>query len=203
MSNKDTLKIGEFMKRILSIIAALFLAVIMTACINSVPSVPSAEITHPVTQPPKETIATVEPTAEPSAEQVQPALTASLADIDVEIAAADWQEELTNPDFFPYVIDCAVKVDNANLLITFTAALMDSTNAETAAEFADTMIRRYQSCVSLLGGSFESATKDYYGGLYDEYNISIGVAPISYIDDVNKWWVHMDIPKGSHYQIPN
>ena len=46
--------------------------------------------------------------------------------------------------------------------------------------------------------NIELGTKDYYGGLYDEYGIMIGVAPKNQVNNKDKWFVYQYITKGMH-----
>lgn len=46
-----------------------------------------------------------------------------------------------------------------------------------ALDFADTIIRRFNDNAQVQDGSIKGGDKDYLGGIYDVYDISIGVAP--------------------------
>ena len=41
-------------------------------------------------------------------------------------------------------------------------------------------------------------SKDYYGGIYDNYGIMIGIAPSSKTDIASEWFVNTYITKGLH-----
>ncbi|NFN94933.1 hypothetical protein FDB28_12725 [Clostridium botulinum] len=116
--------------------------------------------------------------------------------IDWEKCIADTKAELTNPEYFSYVKDVYIKVDEKEKRITFTAAIDDACSKDIALEFADTIIRRFNSQAQLQDNSIKSGSKDYLGSLYDTYNISIGIAPLSKTKSQKDWYVFDAIAKG-------
>lgn len=117
-------------------------------------------------------------------------------DVDWETVVEETKAELTNPEYFDYVKDLYIKVDESKKQITFTAALGDSTSNDIALDFADTLLRRFNSNAQLQDNSIKGGSKDYLGGIYDEYSISIGIAPLSKTDDTKSWYVYDMISKG-------
>ncbi len=116
--------------------------------------------------------------------------------IDWEKCIADTKAELTNPEYFSYVKDVYIKVDEKEKRITFTSAIDDACSKDIALEFADTIIRRFNSQAQLQDSSIKSGSKDYLGSLYDTYNISIGIAPLSKTKSQKDWYVFDAIAKG-------
>ncbi|MCW6094748.1 hypothetical protein LAV60_16360 [Clostridium sporogenes] len=106
----------------------------------------------------------------------------------------DTKKELTNKEHFSYVKDVYIKVEGNK--ITFTAALADATNDKVALEFADTMLRRFNANAQLQDSSIKSGSKDYLGGLYDTYDISVGIAPFSKTKNQKDWYISDTISKG-------
>lgn len=106
----------------------------------------------------------------------------------------DTKKELTNKDNFSYVKDLYIKVEDKK--ITFTAALADATNDKVALDFADIMLRRFNANAQLQDSSIKNGSKDYLGGLYDTYDISIGIAPLSKTNSQKDWYVFDAISKG-------
>ncbi len=79
---------------------------------------------------------------------------------------------------YPYVIDASATRDEDKKEITFAAILQPSTKPAIALDFADTMLRRYSALAQMfLDKDYKPATKDYYGGLWDDYNAMIIIAP--------------------------
>ncbi|BDR67200.1 hypothetical protein K144312032_14280 [Clostridium tetani] len=114
--------------------------------------------------------------------------------VDWEKCIEDTKKELTNKEYFDYVKDVYIKVEDKR--ITFTAALADATNDKVALDFADTMLRRFNANAQLQDSSIKGGEKNYLGGLYDTYNISIGIAPLSKTNSQKDWYVFDAISKG-------
>lgn len=127
--------------------------------------------------------------------------TKMISELDWESCIADVKKELTDTEFFSYVNDIGVFVDQEEEKITLTAALDDSTDPSIALEFADTFIRRLNATAMLQNSYIKSASKDYYGGLYDTYSVLIGIAPASKINDDSQWFVYDAVAKGAHTKI--
>lgn len=106
----------------------------------------------------------------------------------------DTKKELTNQDNFDFVKDVYIKVEDNK--ITFTAALADATNDKVALDFADTMLRRFNANAQLQDSSIKGGEKNYLGGLYDTYDISIGIAPLSKTKNQKDWYISDAISKG-------
>lgn len=116
--------------------------------------------------------------------------------IDWDSVIEETKEELTNPEYFDYVKDLYIKVDESEKKITFTAALDDATNDDIALDFADTLLRRFNATAQLQDNSIKGGSNDYLGGIYDEYSVSIGIAPLSKTDDKKSWYIYDSINKG-------
>lgn len=153
------------------------------------------EPTVEVTEEPEATEETAEVTEEPKK------TTKMISELDWESCIDDVKKELTDPEFFSYVNDIGVFVDQEEEKITLTAALDDSTDPSIALEFADTFIRRLNATAMLQNSYIKSASKDYYGGLYDIYSVLIGIAPISQTSDDSQWFVYDAVAKGAHTKI--
>ncbi len=95
--------------------------------------------------------------------------------VDWKKCIEDTKTELTNPENFNYVKEIDIKVEEKK--ITFTATLADATSSDVALDFADTIIRRFNANAQVQDGSIKGEDKDYLGGIYDVYDISMGVAP--------------------------
>lgn len=116
--------------------------------------------------------------------------------VDWEKCINDTKAEFTNSNQYSYLKDIYIEVSDDK--ITFTAALTDSTDSDIALDFADSIIRRFNANAQLQDSSIKSSGKDYLGGLYDDFSISIGIAPLSKAKDSSEWYVHDVIGKGVH-----
>ena len=125
---------------------------------------------------------------------------ASAFKVDWEKCISDFTEEVTNPEYFGYVRDVYVEMSEDQ--ITFSAVLDDSTKPEIALEYADTIIRRFNAVANMQDSNATLGNKEYLGGLYDKYDILIGIAPSSKVDDQSQWFVFDAIAKGVHSGSP-
>jgi hypothetical protein len=113
--------------------------------------------------------------------------------VDWDKCIEDTKAELTNTTNFNYLKNVFIKVEDKR--ITFTAVLADATNDEVALDFSDTILRRFNANAQLQDSSIKSSGNDYLGGIYDIYDISIGIAPFSKIESQKEWYVFDAIAK--------
>lgn len=113
--------------------------------------------------------------------------------VDWDKCIEDTKVELTDPNNFNYLKDVFIKVEGKR--ITFTAVLSDATSNDIALDFSDTILRRFNANAQLQDNSIKSGGKDYLGGIYDIYDISIGIAPLSKIESQKEWYVFDAIAK--------
>lgn len=114
----------------------------------------------------------------------------------------DTKTDLTNPEYYSFVNDIDIQVNEDEKKITFSVIVGDSTEPNVALDFADTIIRRFNLSAFSYDSNIKLGTKEYYGSLYDDYDILIGVAPLSEVDDTKKWFVFDGISKGMHTKTP-
>lgn len=124
-----------------------------------------------------------------------------LDNIDWERCIEETKKEVTNPEYFSYVKDVYINVDNSKEEIVFTAVVNDSTSANISKDYADTLIRRFNLIAALQNGAIKTAGKEYFGEVYDFYSIKIGVSTNSLVRDIDKWHVNERIPKGTFKKL--
>lgn len=118
--------------------------------------------------------------------------------VDWQKVSDDFKAELTDPKYFSYVKDIYSEVNEADRQITLTAAVGDATANDVVIDLADTMIRRFNAIAQMQDGNIASPSKDYYGGLYDEYIVVVGIAPLSQTQNSDKWFIQQAIMPGLH-----
>ena len=133
-------------------------------------------------------------------ESVQPKPAESLK-VDFGKVKEDWLSEMTNKDYHPLVEDVSVNVNEDSKSIIFSAVVSDSADKEYAAELADTMIRRFSSICNTHNQNISPPGNDYYGGIFYKYDILVGVAPLSKVDNQDEWLVYQAIAKGTNQPI--
>ncbi len=118
-----------------------------------------------------------------------------------ETCIAETKEELTDTEFFSYVKEIGIFINEEEKEITFSASLDDATDPAVALDFADTLIRRFNLSARSQDSTIKSGEKDYYGGIYDTYSIMIGIAPYSKTDDYKEWFIYDAVAVGAHTKI--
>lgn len=121
--------------------------------------------------------------------------------VDWDKCLEDLKESVLDQEFFPFAKDIYVVVDEEKEQITFSVVVGDATDPEVALDYADTVIRRYNLMANMQDSSIALGGKDYYGGLYDQYDVLIGVAPQSKTNDTDEWFVFDAVISGAHNEI--
>lgn len=112
------------------------------------------------------------------------------------------KDEFLNNEFYTYIKDIAISVDRVDKIITFNAVVADSTSPEVALDLADSLIRHLNLSAQLQNGNIKSASKDYYGSIYDEFDIVINVSSESNIRNSSKWFIRDGVMRGMHTKQP-
>lgn len=122
--------------------------------------------------------------------------------VDWDACIAEAKEELLNPEYFDYVKDLYIEVNETEKYVTFTASFPDSINPQLVLDYADTVIRRFNLIANSYDSNIALATKDTYGGLYDEYWIKVGFFPFSKSDNPDEWFIFDMVSPGLHTKQP-
>lgn len=127
--------------------------------------------------------------------------TGDIYDVDWDKCLDDLKESVLDSEFFPYAKDVYASVDEGKKQIIFTSIIDDSTEPSVALDYADTIIRQYNLIANMQDNSISLGGKDYYGGLYDQYNIMIGIAPLSKTENHEDWFIFDTVIAGTHKTI--
>lgn len=122
-------------------------------------------------------------------------------DVDWDKCLEDLKESVLDSEVYPYAKDVYVGVDDGKKQINFTAVLDDSTDPSVALDYADTIIRQYNLMANMQDNRIALGGKDYYGGLYDQYSILIGIAPLSKTENNKEWFVFDAVVAGAYQAI--
>lgn len=181
---------------ILFSIFVLFPVVITLISVIINPSLPDEEIEKPETSKQEE----IEESQVQDVPNVESKMELLIETIDIDQLNQDLADEFINSEFFPYVRDVSIAFNNKDT-ITLMAIVRDSTSPEVAAEFADTFIRQCNSFAALQNSDIAMSSDKYYGGLYDDCNLFIGIASNSKLNDYDDWFVYQAITKGRYIEI--
>lgn len=114
--------------------------------------------------------------------------------IDMDKCISDLKANLQLEPDYTFVQDYYIGVKDTT--ITISAVVDDATDPAFALDFADTLVRQLNLYAQIQDSSIESASKDFYGGLYERYNALVGVAPASQQNNTDKWFVYDGIVGG-------
>lgn len=114
--------------------------------------------------------------------------------LDMDKCISDLRDNLSLEPDYTFVQDYYIGMKDNQ--ITITAVVDDATDPNIALDFADTLVRQLNLYAQMQDSSIESASKDFYGGLYQRYNALVGVAPASKVDDSSSWFVYDGIVGG-------
>ena len=107
---------------------------------------------------------------------------------------SDLKDNLSLEPDYSFVQDYYIGVKDDQ--ITITAVVDDATDPNVALDFADTLVRQLNLYAQMQDSSIDSASKDFYGGLYKRYSALVGIAPASKQDDPDSWFVYDGIVGG-------
>ncbi len=122
-------------------------------------------------------------------------------DVDWDKCIEDTKRSIMDPEYYWYVKDVHIEIDHSQKRIVLTAVVGDATSADTALDYADTMVRQFNAFAGTQDGSIEGGSKDSYGGLYTQYTALVGVSSLSNVDDEDKWFVNQTLYKGLNQKL--
>ena len=96
------------------------------------------------------------------------------------------------------VNDSYIKVDETHKLIIMSLVVNAATNRATALDLGDKMIRLFSANAVDAGSGTTMPSGRNYGSLFDEYTISLGIAPSHAIEDQSRWIYSGTIRPGTH-----
>ena len=114
--------------------------------------------------------------------------------LDMDQCISDLKDNLSLEPDYSFVQDYYIGVKDDQ--ITITAVVDDATDPNVALDFADTLVRQLNLYDQMQDSSIDSASKDFYGGLYKRYSALVGIAPASKQDDPDSWFVYDGIVGG-------
>lgn len=114
--------------------------------------------------------------------------------LDMDQCISDLKDNLSLEPDYSFVQDYYIGVKDDQ--ITITAVVDDATDPNVALDFADTLVRQLNLYAQMQDSSIDSASKDFYGGLYKRYSALVGIAPASKQDDPDSWFVYDGIVGG-------
>ena len=121
--------------------------------------------------------------------------------IDWDQVAEDCEDLFLDESFYPYVKNMSLSVDPEKEEIGLIFAVDDDTKPEDAKKYAVDFLENFNEIVRIQNFSIAKAGDDTYGGIYDEYAVSIGIAPDSTKDDDSTWFINERLEKGEFREL--
>lgn len=93
-------------------------------------------------------------------------------------------------------------VDEEAKTITLQIQVADNTKPDAALEYANTVLRRLNDEVLTdQDNELTPSTDAFYGGIYDEFSVSLGVSTAAQKDSADSWFINTSIPAGQHLPL--
>lgn len=125
---------------------------------------------------------------------------AAVRALDFESIAQQTIRSVTNSENYPLVEDVSITLEENTIHIT--AAVSDLMKKSDALDCADTLVRQLNLYASIADSTIKAASKDYYGGLYDVYDLAIAIAPLSQVNNPANWYIYDFVSSGMHTKQP-
>ncbi|MCL2047921.1 MAG: hypothetical protein FWG87_04250 [Defluviitaleaceae bacterium] len=125
-------------------------------------------------------------------EQLQP------YNVNWELVCNEWIEMLKGGENYPFVLDLHADVNHEKMSIGLYAVVWSGLDNTVVLDFADSMIRLFNTEASFQDKRITSASRDNYGSLFDEYDLLIGIAPRGEHNNIENWYVNHIIKRGRH-----
>lgn len=122
-----------------------------------------------------------------STKENQQKQSATTINIDWDKAIATTKNDVLQQE--KMVQDIDINVDQSSKSIKISLACNNAINQEAAAEAADTVVRRLNSNAQMQDSSIKGGSKDYWGGIWDTYELKIGVAKTIDAEKRNNWLI--------------
>lgn len=124
-------------------------------------------------------------------------------EIDWPQVSDDTEWLFNNTERFPYSRDYRFYLEPKKKEIMLMWVVDDELPDDEIRYYADTLIKEFNNMVAIQDFSIETAGADSYGGLWDEYALSFGIAPESTQDDESTWFISGSFDAGVDFVLPD
>lgn len=122
----------------------------------------------------------------------------------------DWNQAYEEAEeYFTEEIDDGVNasafelsVDENSQTMDILIVLADDTDPNAALEYAGTVLRQLNDAILFTqDNELELSSDRSYGGIYDEYSLSLGVTDETNAENPDGWFVREEIPAGEYREL--
>lgn len=126
---------------------------------------------------------------------------------DVEI---DWQQAKRDAESifndtkeYPYSVDFHVLLEPEQKEVMLIWVVKDDFPSDEIVNYSEALIKEFNDVVATQDFSIERSGSDSYGGLWNRYGISYGLAPESTQDDESTWFISGSFSAGTEFKLPS
>lgn len=186
-------------KIVILVIAVLF---VFSGCSSSSSKDNKNQTSTETTKETESTESTTETETTTQESTIEETTAEAFTKVDWDTCIQTTKDQFLNNEFYQFVQSIDIEVNNDTKVIIFNSVVDDGTEPEVAYELADSIVRYFNLAAQFQDGSVKGSSKDYYGGLYDVYNVGIDVMAEGDIDNPDKWFVRGFISRGWHKSTP-
>lgn len=124
-------------------------------------------------------------------------------EIDWEQVSTEADEIFTNKNDFPYSEDFHFMLQPSTKEIMLMWIVADDLPNEEIQNYADRLIKGFNDLVSTQDFSIEKSSDDSFGGLWKDYSLTFGIAPVSTQDDQESWFISGNYGAGVEFVLPD
>ena len=110
-------------------------------------------------------------------------------------------EEGLDSTKYPCSRELYVMANESSKLIDFTIVIQNDTTDEEGLEYTTQMVKLFNDLAMQDDSSITPSSDDYYGSLFDEYNINLTVASEETAMYESQWLVCQNIQAGTHEAV--
>lgn len=124
-------------------------------------------------------------------------------EIDWTQVSEDAESVFEDKSSYPYSEDFHFLLEPQKKEIMLVWVVSDDFPSNQIRNYADELIKGFNDVVATQDFSIESSNGDSYGGLWNNYNLSFGIAPASTQDDQETWFISGNFGAGQEFVLPD
>lgn len=101
----------------------------------------------------------------------------------------------------PYCEEIYVFVKESSKLVDMTIVIPNGTSDEDGLECTTQLVKTFNDMATQIDDTFEKSSENYYGGIFDTYNLNLTVATPDTAMYESQWLVCQNIQAGTHDAI--
>lgn len=124
-------------------------------------------------------------------------------DIDWEQVSLDAEDVFENKSEFPYSDNFHFLLEPEKKEIMLVWVVSDDFPTSEIRNYADTLIKGFNDVVAVQDFSISKSSDTSFGGIWKNYALSFGIAPVSTQDDEETWFISGNYGAGVDFVLPD